>query len=117
VGNEMVEDVPLPQDINHHIDPQPQPPGAHPPGEGEGMPPLLPEDEEPLANTEKSFSSDVPPQFGHTAFSLLFFSNISKLLSHFSHLYSYNGIIFSPVLKLTLANNRNNVKVLHVASY
>ncbi len=79
------------------FDPQPQPPGAHPPGEGEGMPPL-PEDAEPLANTENSFSSDVPPQFGHTAFSLLLFSNISKLLSHFPHLYSYNGIIFSPVL-------------------
>ncbi len=99
MGNEIVEVVPLPQDINHPIDPQPQPPGAHPPGEGEGMPPL-PEDEEPLANTENSFSSDVSPQSGHTAFSLLLFCNISKLLSHFLHLYSYNGIIFSPVLTL-----------------
>jgi hypothetical protein len=78
VGNEIVEVVPLHQDINHPIfDPQPQPPGAHPPGEGEGMPPL-PEDVEPLANTEKSFSSDVPPQFGHTACSLLLFCNFSK---------------------------------------
>ena len=73
--------------------PQPQPPELHP-GEDGGTPPLEDaSDEPPLANTEKSFSIDFPPHSGHTALSLLF-CNISKLLSHFLHLYSYKGIIF-----------------------
>ena len=75
--------------------PQPQPPEAHP---DEEVPPPLEEDSDvpPLANTEKSFSTDFPPHSGHTAFSFPF-CNISKLLLHFLHLYSYNGILFSPV--------------------
>lgn len=76
--------------------PHPQPPELHP-GEDEGPVPFKDEsDEPPLANTEKSFSMDFPPHSGHTAFSLLL-CNISKLLSHFLHRYSYNGIVSSPI--------------------
>ncbi len=80
----------------HIFIPQPQPPELHP-GEEGGTPPLDEEvDEPPLANREKSFSIDLPPHSGHTAFSLPF-CNISKLLSHFLHRYSYSGIVSSPI--------------------
>ena len=64
------------------------------PGDDGGMlpPPDVEPDAELLANTENCFSNDFPPQFGQTTFSL-FLCSISKLLSHFAHLYSYNGIL------------------------
>jgi hypothetical protein len=77
-------------------------------------PPEADSDDELLANTEKSFSNDLPPQWGQTIFSL-FLCSISKLFSHLLHLYSYNGIaVFPPNNSTKITNNQYNVKVIAV---
>jgi hypothetical protein len=61
----------------------------------------LPEDAQ---NDDNNLPVSVEPHLGHAteSLALLELTNVSNLLSHFLHLYSYNGIYSPPTIFLVV---------------